>query len=81
MCIRDRAGGYYFWITFPENFDSDRLLNSAEMAGVSYRPGNSFSESGRFSRQIRLAFTLFEVDELKEGISRLYQAYQDFNSY
>ena len=74
-------GGYYFWITFPENFDSDRLLNSAEMAGVSYRPGNSFSESGRFSRQIRLAYTLFEVDELKEGISRLYQAYQDFNSY
>ena len=70
------AGGYYFWITFPEGFDSDRLLDSAEKAGVSYRPGNAFSESGKFSRQIRLAYTLFEVEELKEGISRLYEAYR-----
>ena len=74
------TGGYYFWLTFPENFDSGRLLASAENAGVSYRPGNAFSESGKFSRQVRLAYTLFEVDELKEGVSRLYGAYKDFDT-
>ena len=73
------AGGYYFWLTFPAGFDSDRLLTSAEEAGVSYRPGNAFSESGRFSRQIRLAYTLFEVEELKDGISRLHEAYRKSN--
>ena len=73
------TGGYYFWLTFPEEFDSDRLFTLAEKAGVSYRPGNAFSESGRFSRQIRLAYTLFEVEELQEGISRLYEAYRNFN--
>ena len=72
------TGGYYFWLTFPEGFDSDRLLATAEKAGVSYRPGNAFSESGRFSRQIRLAFTLFEVEDLKEGIFRLCEAYRGY---
>ena len=72
------TGGYYFWLTFPEWLDSDRLLASAEVAGVSYRPGNAFSESGKFSRQMRLAYTLFEVEDLKEGISRLYEAYRSY---
>ena len=72
------TGGYYFWLTFPEKLDSDRLLATAERAGVSYRPGNAFSESGKFSRQIRLAYTLFEIEELKEGIFRLHGAYKDF---
>ena len=73
------SGGYYFWLTFPEGFDSDRLLTSAEKAGVSYRRGNAFSESGKFSRQIRLAYTLFEVEELKGGISRLHEAYSEYS--
>ncbi len=73
------SGGYYFWITFPEGFDSDLSLNAAERAGVSYRPGNAFSESGQFSRQIRLAYTLFEVEQLTEGISRLYKSFKDFD--
>ncbi len=72
------SGGYYFWLTFPEGFDSGQLLASAEKAGVSYRPGNAFSESGKFSRQIRLAYTLFEVEDLKEGIFRLHEAYRSY---
>ena len=73
------TGGYYFWLTFPEGFNSDQFLTSAEKAGVSYRPGNAFSESGLFSKQIRLAYTLFEVEELKEGISRLYESFRKFD--
>ena len=73
------SGGYYFWLTLPEKFDSSQLLISAEKTGVSYRPGDAFSESGKFSRQIRLAYTLFEVGDLEEGISRLYRAYKNFN--
>ena len=55
------------------------MLNVAEIAGVSYRPGNAFSESGQFSRQIRLAYTLFEVEQLKEGISRLYESFRNLD--
>ena len=73
------SGGYYFWLTLPEGFDSAQLLISAEESGVSFRPGNAFSESGQFSRQIRLAYTLFEAEELKEGISRLYESFRGFD--
>ena len=74
------SGGYYFWLTFPKGFDANLLLPLAERIGVSYRPGNAFSESGSFPRQIRLAYTLFEVEELEEGISRLHEAYSKDNN-
>ena len=70
-------GGYYFWLKFPEEFDSDVFLELAEANGVSYRPGNAFSESGKFSRYLRLTYTLFETNEIAEGIRRLSVAYQD----
>ena len=73
------TGGYYFWLTFPEKFDSDRFLPLAEREGVAYRPGNSFSESGRFTRNLRLTYTLFEPNELGEGIARLANAYYRIN--
>ena len=69
------AGGYYFWLTFPEGFDSDLFLPFAEREGVSFRPGNAFSESRRFSQNLRLTYTLFETEELREGIRRLAAAY------
>jgi len=70
-------GGYYFWLKFPEGFDSDVFLNSAEASGVSYRPGNAFSESGKFSQYLRLTYTLFEATEIAEGVRRLSMAYRD----
>jgi len=71
------SGGFYLWLTFPDGFDSDELLPLAERAGVSYRPGNAFSESRRFSRNLRLAYSLYETGELEEGVSRLAMAYRE----
>ena len=73
------SGGYYFWLTFPEGFDSEAFLPFAEREGVSYRPGNTFSESGRFSRNLRLTYTLFEPEDLREGVVRLAKAYHTMN--
>jgi DNA-binding transcriptional MocR family regulator len=70
-------GGYYFWLKFPAEFDSDSFLQSAEENGVSFRPGNAFSESGKFSRYLRLTYTLFESDEIREGVKRLAEAYKN----
>ena len=69
-------GGYYFWLKFPKGFDSDIFLELAESCGVSYRPGNAFSESGKFSRYLRLTYTLFESDDIFEGVRRLGEAYE-----
>ncbi|MCH8207419.1 MAG: PLP-dependent aminotransferase family protein [Chloroflexi bacterium] len=76
--FRKPSGGYYFWLRFPGGLDTVELLPLAEERGVSYRPGNAFSESGRFTDFLRLTYTLYEKDELEEGIRRLADAVASF---
>ena len=84
LAIRDRfgelvkykkpSGGYYFWLHFPGGLNTAKLLPVAERHGVSYRPGNAFSESGLFTDFLRLTYTLYEKEELEEGVRRLADA-------
>lgn len=72
------SGGYYFWLYFPSGLSTTELLPVAEERGVSYRPGNAFSESGRFTDFLRLTYTLYEKGELEEGVRRLADAVASF---
>ena len=72
------SGGYYYWLDFDLEFDTQDFLPYAELSGVSYRPGNAFSESQRFGNCLRLTYTLFESEQLQEGVKRLYSAYTKF---
>ena len=74
------AGGYYFWLRFPGGMDTSEFLSVAERHGVSFRPGNAFAESGRFSDFLRLTYTLYEKEELEEGVKRLAQAAEFFKT-
>jgi len=65
------GGGYFYWLTLRHGIDTDALLPSAREAGVSYRPGTVFSSTGRFTDALRVSFSLYETDELAEGIRRL----------
>lgn len=69
-------GGYYFWIRFIDGLDTEVFLSAAEENGVSYRPGNAFSESGSFNENLRLTYTLYETDELEKGVDRLRSAHR-----
>ena len=69
------SGGYYFWLRFPDSLDTAGLLPAAEEAGVWYRPGNAFSESGRFASYLRLTYTFYEKERLVEGVRRLADAF------
>ncbi len=69
-------GGYFFWLTFTEDTNTDDLLPVAQERGVNYRPGTAFSASGGFTNAIRLAFALYEPDMLAEGIRRIAQAHR-----
>ena len=72
--FRKPSGGYYFWLRFPGGLDAEELLPLAEERGVSYRPGNAFSESGRSTDFLRLTYTLYEKGELEEEVRRLADA-------
>ena len=71
------GGGYFFWLTFTDGTNTDDLLSIAQECGVNYRPGTAFSASGAFTNAIRLAFALYEPDDLTEGIRRLAAAHRE----
>lgn len=68
------AGGYFFWLSCPDDVDTEALLPLAQQVGVAYRPGQAFSASRLFPHALRLSFALYEADELTQGVKRLAQA-------
>ena len=67
-------GGYFFWLTLADGLDAERLLPAAQRAGVSYRPGTAFSSVGMFQDCLRISFSLYDVGDLAEALSRLGRA-------
>lgn len=65
------GGGFFLWVTLPEEMDAVRLRADAEGEGVDFIPGTRFSLEGRGTNIMRLAFTLYEPPELAEGVKRL----------
>ena len=65
------GGGYFYWLTLRHGINTDTLLPAAREAGVSYRPGTAFSSAGAFTDALRVSFSLYETDQLAEGIRRL----------
>ena len=68
------GGGYFYWLTLRDGINTDALLPMAREAGVSYRPGTAFSSAGGFTDALRISFSLYETDQLTEGIRRLASA-------
>jgi len=67
------AGGFFVWLELPEGSDASALLPAAEALGVSFAPGTRFCLEGG-ERQLRLAFSLYSEDTLREGARRLAEA-------
>lgn len=65
------GGGYFFWLRFPEQVDTNRFLAPAEARKVGFRPGSKFSANGGLRNYMRLSFSFFGSDTLKQGIETL----------
>ncbi len=70
----DPDGGFFLWVTFGPDVDTQALFEVALAAGVAYIPGLAFSPSGRFGNALRLCFASTDPDRTREGIRRLRQA-------
>ncbi len=64
------GGGFFVWVVLPDGARASALLPAAEAAGVSYVPAGRSHLDG-FDGGLRLAFTLYEPDELTEAARRL----------
>ena len=65
------TGGFYVWVTLPENLDSKSMLPRAVKELVAYTPGTAFYADGSGRNKMRLSFCYPTPDFIREGIRRL----------
>lgn len=65
------AGGFFIWVKFPEGVDTAVLRSQAQALDVNYQPGLAFSSTGSLRNYLRLAFSFFPENDIREGIRRL----------
>ncbi|NJK80957.1 MAG: PLP-dependent aminotransferase family protein [Chloroflexaceae bacterium] len=65
------GGGFFVWLSLPEDVDSAAFRMRAEAAGVSYLSGDRFYSNEQQSNAVRLAFSLLSPADLEEGAARL----------
>lgn len=64
-------GGFYVWLTLPEQVDAKSMLPRAVKQLVAYTPGTAFYADGNGRNNIRLSFCYPTPDFIREGIRRL----------
>ncbi len=64
-------GGMFLWVTLPEEFDTEELLQKAVERGVAYVPGSPFHPDGSGKNTMRVNFSNASPDMIREGIARL----------
>jgi 2-aminoadipate transaminase len=64
-------GGFFSWVTLPNNFDATELAGAAIEEGVAVVPGAPFFPDGRGTNNVRLSFSRVADEAIAEGISRL----------
>ena len=65
------TGGFYVWVTLPEQLDSKAMLPRAVKELVAYTPGTAFYANGDGRQHLRLAFCYPTPDSIRVGIRRL----------
>jgi len=69
-------GGFFIWLVFPENVDTQRMLIEARQKNVGFLPGVKFSSRSGLNNYARLSFSYFDVPELEEGARRLAEVFK-----
>ena len=72
-------GGYYVWVTLPDDADGDAIARSAIEGGVTVLPGSKFFASSDVpcpKNHLRIAYSHATPDEIDDGIRRLATAFR-----
>ncbi len=71
-------GGYFMWVTLPEDADVDALFDAANERGVAFVKGSDFLLEGG-GNTLRLAYSGVTANCIDEGIARLAGAYRSIS--
>jgi 2-aminoadipate transaminase len=64
-------GGFFTWLTLPEDADAAEVATRAIERSVGIVPGSLFFPDGSGGRNVRLSFSLVEEELIDEGVERL----------
>ncbi|ROQ37080.1 DNA-binding transcriptional MocR family regulator [Frondihabitans sp. PhB188] len=64
-------GGFFVWVTLPDELDSKAMLPRAVKELVAYTPGTAFFSDGQGRSNIRLSFCYPTPESIRLGVSRL----------
>jgi DNA-binding transcriptional MocR family regulator len=64
-------GGFFVWLSLPDELDSKAMLPRAVKELVAYTPGTAFFSDGQGRQNIRLSFCYPTPEFIRTGISRL----------
>lgn len=64
-------GGFYVWLTLPDDLDAKAMLPRAVKELVAYTPGTAFYADGNGRQNMRLSFCYPTPENIKIGIRRL----------
>ena len=64
-------GGFFVWLTLPDNLDSKSMLPRAVKELVAYTPGTAFYADGNGGNKMRLSFCYPTPEYIREGVRRL----------
>jgi 2-aminoadipate transaminase len=70
----DPDGGFFLWVTLPQDVDCQALFEVALAEGVAFIPGAAFSPSGRFRNALRVCFASTTPERTRVGVERLRRA-------
>src|SRR5690625_1410041 len=70
----DPDGGFFLWVTFGEDVDTEALFPIALAEGVAFIPGNAFSPAKAFPNALRLASAPTDPQRIQERGARLARA-------
>ena len=64
-------GGYFFWLRFGDDVDTTPFRDTARELQTGFQPGSVFSGDGGLSNFLRLSFSHYGEDDIREGIARM----------
>ena len=64
-------GGFFAWLTLPEDVDAVDLARRAVERGVGIVPGSPFFPDGRGGDNVRLSFSMVDETQIDDGIELL----------
>lgn len=74
------GGGYFFWLEFSQDIDTNALRAAADRFQTGFQPGQNSSSRGALKNCLRLSFANYGEHDIREGVARLARLFRERSS-